>query len=27
VRVKGVKNPVEIYTITIEPENMKGEGY
>lgn len=27
VKIKGVKNPVELYTITIEPENMKGEVY
>lgn len=27
VHIKGVKHPVELYTITIEPENMKGEVY
>jgi len=27
VMIKGIKRPVELYTITIEPDNMKGETY
>jgi len=27
VNIKGLKHPVELYTITNEPENMKGENY